>query len=56
VLESHCHIDYITSFNKLKNQNISVKTNNGVIDHFEDYKMNVCLHISRSQSKSITLA
>jgi hypothetical protein len=43
VLESHCHIDYITSFNKLKNQNISVKTNNGVIDHFEDYKMNVCL-------------
>jgi hypothetical protein len=41
VLESHCHIDYITSFNKLKNQNISVKTNNGVIDHFDCRMINL---------------
>jgi hypothetical protein len=43
VLESHCHIDYISGFNQFKNEYITVKTNDGVIDHFADYKMNVCL-------------
>ncbi|TEW56573.1 hypothetical protein E2R68_00625 [Psychromonas sp. RZ22] len=43
VLESHCHIDYITGFKKFKNEDITVKTNDGVIDHFDDYKMNVCV-------------
>ncbi|SGZ17444.1 hypothetical protein [Moritella viscosa] len=43
VLESHCHIDYIAGFKTFKNKDITVKTNDGVIDHFDDYKMNVCL-------------